>query len=116
MSGPLPLGAVAAVNLRASGDGQIKSLKHSADALALVWCLAYQKHKTGDWPNQAEYAAYWKRSERTVQREWALFKRAFPTEQSPERLARWMLSELTSRIEQQQLAMAVLAPPELQAA
>lgn len=109
----LPLAAVATINLRASGVGKLASMKQAADVCGLLWALANSTHHLGHYPSQAEYAAEWKISERTAQREWALFKRAFPTEESPERLARWLLSESSRRIEDASSALAVTAPSDL---
>ncbi len=70
-------------------------------------------HKIGHYPTQLEYANYWDITDRTAQREWALFRRAFPQEESPERLARWVLSEMSGRIENESSALSVSAPPDL---
>ena len=112
----LPLGTVALINLRAAGEGKLISMKHAGDTCATIWALAYAHHKLnlGRFPTQAEYAEYWNKSERSAQREWALFRKAFPTEESPERLARWLLSEISTRIEAKQAeAFTVPAPPDL---
>jgi hypothetical protein len=91
-------------------------LTDAARAIEPIWALAYARHKLDHWPNQAEYASFWEISERQAQREWARFREAFPTEESPERLARWLYSEVASRIEDRSSVLSVTAPPELQPA
>jgi hypothetical protein len=70
---------------------QVKLLKQAAAATATVAALAiadaFDAGANG-WPTQAEFAAYWKVTERHAQNEWAQFRRAFPTEESPDRLAK----------------------------
>jgi len=110
---PLPLSVVALVNLHESGMSKLKSIHKAAAVCASLWQITYTWQKLGHYPTQAEYADEWKVSERSVQREWALFKQAFPGEESPERLARWMLSEINRRIEDSSTALTVTAPPDL---
>jgi hypothetical protein len=109
----LPLAAVVTIRLRAAGVSNLKSLKQAADICGLLWALANTTHSLGHYPSQAEYAAHWKISERKAQREWQLFKLAFPDEESPERLARWILSEASRRIADSSVALSVAAPPYL---
>jgi hypothetical protein len=109
----LPLAAVAVVNLRATGMRTVPAIHNAARVVATIWQIAYTAYKLEHYPTQAEYADEWKVSERSVQREWALFKQAFPTEESPERLSRWMLSEINRRIEDSSTALTVAAPPDL---
>lgn len=116
MARQLPLTAIAFLNLQAAGEGKLRSYKHAAEACEPIWLLAYARHKLDHWPTQAEYAAFWKISERSAQREWALFRRGFPTEESPERLARWLYSEVAARIEDRSTALSVIAPRDLQPA
>ena len=116
MARPLPLAAIATAHLRANGAGSIRSMKQAADVLGLLWALAKTTHDLGHYPSQTEYASAWNKSERTAQREWALFKLAFPGEESPERLARWILSETSRRIDDASSVMAVTAPADLVAA
>lgn len=113
MAKPLPLAAVAVINLRASGEGKIASIHKAAAVVTTLWQIAYAAYKLEHYPTQAEYAEYCKISERSAQREWALFKQAFPNEESPERLSRWMLSEINRRIEDSSTALSVSAPPDL---
>jgi hypothetical protein len=115
----LPLGVIAVANLADSGESKIKAMLHAGQACATIYALALAHHKLalGRWPTQAEYAEFWGESERSAQREWAAFRRAFPSEESPERLARWLLSEISSKIESKQSeAFTVTAPPDLQPA
>lgn len=107
---PRTLAEHAAANLQASGMGQIKSVVKAAQACSHVWALAICAHKLGRWPTQTEYAEWWKITDRSVQREWALVRQAFPGEESPERLARWVLSEVSSRIEEPSSALSVPMP------
>ena len=109
----MPAADTCPLNLQRAGVGRLKAIRRSADACATVWAFAYEKHKTDVWPTQAEYADYWRISERSAQREWAVFREAFPGEDSPERLARWLLSEVSSHIEDQSSALTVTAPPDL---
>jgi hypothetical protein len=103
---PLTLAEVAVVNLRGeygSGlGGTLKATKKGAEAVTTAACLAIAAHhgaaEDGGWPTQAEYARYWKISERQAQREWALFKAAFPNEESPDRIARFLSNEYRSRL------------------
>lgn len=100
------LAEVAYVNLRLEfGEGlggTLKASKKASEALTTAACLAIAAHRgaaeDGGWPSQAEYARYWKISERQAQREWAVFKQAFPREDSPERLAKILMTEYRSRV------------------
>lgn len=112
----LPLGAVAVINLIDAGESKVKAIVHAGQACATIYTAAYAHYKLdlGRFPTQADYAEFWSSSERSVQREWALFRKAFPTEQDPERLARWLISEINTRIESKQAeAFSVPAPPDL---
>ena len=83
-------------------SGQLKATKKAAEAVATLACLAIAAEKggaaDGGWPTQAEYAAYWKLSERQAQREWQLVKRAFPGEDGPDRLAKALWVEYRTRL------------------
>lgn len=93
------LGEVAFRNLEAAGYGRIRAMKKASEALTTVSCLAIAASRSENgFPTQAEYAAYWKLSERSAQREWDLFRKAFPGEDSPERLARLVVSEYAARL------------------
>lgn len=109
MTGKTPtLVEVAVGNLTADGMKPIKATITASRVLANTWALAYAAHELnlGRWPTQVEYAAYWKMPERTAQREWALFRQAFPGEESPDRLARHIAAELGKRIAQRETTAA----------
>lgn len=84
---PPTLVDVAVANLRAAGSNPAKASVQAAKALSTVWALAITAEKLDHWPTQADYAEYWRIPERTAQREWAAVRAAFPTEQTPDRLA-----------------------------
>ena len=118
------LADVAIANLRPQyGTGRLatlKAMKKAADAIAVAACLAIAAEKgagrDGDWPTQAEYAAWWKMTDRHAQREWQLFRRAFPGEEGPERLAKWLLTEYGRRLaegDQGNPSVALTAPATL---
>jgi hypothetical protein len=93
------LGEVAFVNLQAKGYGRIRAMKKAAEALTTVSCLAIAASRSENgFPTQAEYAAYWKQTDRSAQRDWERFREAFPGEKGPERLARWLVSEYGKRL------------------
>jgi hypothetical protein len=99
------LAEVAYINLRGEYGGglggTIKASKKASEALTTAACLAIAAHRgaaeDGGWPTQAEYARYWKISERQAQREWAVFKQAFPGE-TPDRLAKFLTTEYRARV------------------
>ena len=100
---PQTLGEVAFLNLRAAGYSTVRAMKGAADALATAGALAIVASKSDNgFPTQAEYAAYWKQSERSAQREWERFRKAFPNEEGPEHLARWLASEYGRRLAQRE--------------
>lgn len=74
----------------------LKATKKAAEAITTVACLAICADKgagvDGGWPTQAQYADWWNITERQAQREWELFKRAFPGEESPDRMAQVLLA------------------------
>jgi hypothetical protein len=110
------LADVAVHNLMEGGTGRLKANLTAAQALTTVWRLAYAAHKLGDWPTQAEYAEHWEINDRTAQRHWATFRAAFPEEEDPQRLAEWVLSHASARIEEPSCALTVAAPPPALAA
>lgn len=95
---------VAFVNLRGEFGGGIggtlKASEKASEILTTAACLAIATHRgaadDGGWPTQAEYARYWKISERQAQREWAVFKQAFG--ETPDRLARFLVTEYCGRV------------------
>jgi hypothetical protein len=93
------LGEVAFRNLEAAGYGRIRAMKKASEALTTLSCLAIAASRSENgFPTQADYAAYWNQTERSAQRDWQRFREAFPTEESPERLARWLVSEYGRRL------------------
>jgi hypothetical protein len=88
------LGEVAFRNLQAAGYGRIRAMKKASEALTTLSCLAIAASRSENgFPTQADYAKFWKQTERSAQRDWQRFREAFPSEESPERLARWLVSE-----------------------
>lgn len=83
----------------ADGEPLMKATPKAARACATIVALARAAEALEHWPTQVEYGDYWRIDERTVQREWAAFRRAFPTEESPDRLARWLRAEVTGRLD-----------------
>src|SRR3954451_12918598 len=108
------LAAIAFLNLRAAGVGTPSATVGAARACAGVWAwaVAHQDLDLEQWPTQVEYARYWKVNERTVRRELDRFSKAFPNEDGPERLARWLLSEVHQRLNREDAspALSVRAP------
>lgn len=107
------LAAVALINLINAGESKPRATLQAAQACATAITLAIAARELDHWPTQAEYAANTGISERKAQKEWALFRRAFPGEDSPERIARWLYSEVGRRIEEKTAALTVPAPPDL---
>ena len=106
------LGEVAFLNLRAAGYSTVRAMKGAADALATAGTLAIAAaHSDNGFPTQAEYAAYWKQSERSAQREWERFRKAFPQEDGPERLAKILLSQYTRRVSEREDPSIAFALP-----
>ena len=79
---------VAVANRVAAGDSSVRASVAGARAVAVVWQLAACAEALGRWPNQAEYAAHWKITERTAQSDWRAVREAFEGERTPDRLAR----------------------------
>lgn len=113
MAKDLSLTAVAYLRLKAQGDSPLRAMKHAANAIEPICKLAIARHELGRWPSQVEYAEHWKISERRAQRDWADFRRAFPDEQNPERVARWLYSELDARVKDRAVVLSVSVPPDL---
>jgi hypothetical protein len=109
------LATIAAANLRAS-EPDLRTTQRifvASQAVVTIWQLATAATALGEWPTKGQYAAHWRIDERTAEREWARFRRAFPTESSPERLARWLQTEALQRTDDSSAALSVLAPPDL---
>lgn len=106
------LADVAYTNLRHSGLGSMRANVAAAEACAVILKLAEARAALGSWPSQADYAKHWRISERSAQREWAKFRRGFPNETDPERLARWLYSEVSDRLDRTSV-LTVTAPRDL---
>lgn len=78
---------VAVENLTDAGLTPMRASLEAARAITTVWALAACAESLGHWPTQVEYAEHWQVSDRSAQREWADFRRAFPDEETPDRLA-----------------------------
>jgi hypothetical protein len=110
----MTLQEVAYRNLQAAGYGRMRAMKKAAEACTTIGCLAIAAARSEDgFPTQEDYAAYWKQSYRSVQRDWARFREAFPTEDGPERLARHVVSEFAARLaEREDTAIAATLPAD----
>jgi len=95
---PPTLADVALANLRSSGMGTVRAYASAGKALATVAALAIAAAEHDEWPTQAEYAAHWKITERTAQREWALFRQAFPGEQTPDAFAQLIAAQRAKQL------------------
>lgn len=84
---PRTLAEVAIANLRGDGMSTVKATVKAAEACTTIWAWGLAARELGRWPEVAEYSAYWRQTERTSYRELAVFRRAFPTERTPQRLA-----------------------------
>jgi hypothetical protein len=82
-------------NLVARTRAQLRATRLAGEAVGFLWAVtyAYQTLDREAWITQVEYAQLADIDERTAQRHWARFRAAFPTESSPERLGRWLLSQ-----------------------
>jgi hypothetical protein len=115
---PKMLGEVAAVNLlgRAENRGmlaQLRATREGAEAVTAIACLALAAvHGAGaaDWPTQYEYAEHWGINLRRAEREWALVRLAFPGERGPDRIARLLMLDYRSRLEEAGAAAAFSVP------
>lgn len=106
------LGEVAFLNLRAAGFNTVRAMKGAADALTTAGALAIAAVRSENgFPTQAEYAAYWKQSERSAQREWERFRKAFPQEEGPERLAKLLVAEYSRRLAEREDPSIAFALP-----
>jgi hypothetical protein len=116
--GPSTLAELAFVNLRAAGYGWRESFSRATDALdtASSLAIAYLKGAgtDGAWPTQAEYAEHYGITTRTAQRQWHVFREAFPDEASPERIAEIFAREYGRRLEDRGAMLS--APASLVAA
>lgn len=76
-----------------------------------VTCWAIVRQDLGRAPLVREYADWWKVSERSAWREIAVFHRAFPGEENPDRLAQLVLEAVEHRRLAKRDAARVLATP-----
>jgi hypothetical protein len=93
-----------------------RASKAAADAVALpvAIAIAYEAGAGADgWPSQLEYAAWWKVSERSAQREWATFRRVFGESVDPYELAQAIYANYRSRLRQQDVSVAYDLPSAL---
>jgi hypothetical protein len=109
--------AIAYTNLLdASADrdlrSQLRATKEAGHAVGFVVtiALAYAQLDRDDFITQSEYARAMGVDERTVRRYWERFRAAFPSEHSPERLARWVLAQ---NVRNTRDAGSITPPPDL---
>jgi hypothetical protein len=79
----------------------MRASKLAAQAVLLPVQLAIANaHGAGadGWPTQQEYAAWWKISERSAQREWAEFRQVFGAEADPYDLAQRIAANYGARL------------------
>jgi hypothetical protein len=69
-----------------------------------------------EWPTQIEYAEFWKVTERTARRQWALYRTVFGPDADPYVLAKLMYAEYSARIRKRDFTVAFQAPASLLAA
>jgi hypothetical protein len=108
------LAEVAAQNLRVThGYRTLPAMKAAADACATVACLAIAGHvalsEGREWPTQREYAKYWKLPQRTAEKQWADWRKAFSflNEQTPDRMARAVANEYQGQLRKRDATMGL---------
>ncbi|MEJ7788049.1 MAG: hypothetical protein WKF96_24885 [Solirubrobacteraceae bacterium] len=94
---------------------ELRVIRDAGEVCADLWALAFTAVELGHWPTQAEYAAHWKITDRTAQRQWARFRLAFPGEESPDRVARLVRDEIDRRINDSSQVAGLPARPFLAA-
>lgn len=100
MADPQPLAAVITARFKENeGMGLMRATVNAGKVCTLLVTLAWAARDLGHWPTQREYADYWNESRSSAQREWALFKRAFPEEESPDRIAKEVLAQMGGRLD-----------------
>lgn len=112
----LPLTSIAMINLHESGVSWPRVPRRATDACTAIAALAMTFHTTGIWPESArQYAQLVGISERKAQREWEAFHEAFPTEESPLRLAQHLYAQVgAQRIADRGALLRVPGPADLQ--
>lgn len=88
---------------------QTGSMRDTVKIGMTLTCWAVVRQDLGRAPLVREYADWWKVSERTAWREMALFTKAFPGEENPDRLAQLVLANANGRRLQKRDAATVLA-------
>ena len=109
------LATVALSNLLDAGDSRWKASRNAATVGQTVCMLVIAFQRLGHWPTQVEYAEEWNISVRTAQQQWVLFRRAFPGEQSPDRIAKELALSVGDLITERS-GLTIPAPAELLAA
>jgi hypothetical protein len=90
--------AVAMRNLVNSGMKKPLAAVAAGKALAVLWKFLVAGQSLNHWPTQHEYADYWNETRRTAERDWERFRRAFPTQQSPRKLAELVRAQRPAQI------------------
>jgi hypothetical protein len=109
------LAALAFLNLVDAGHPKSRALLEATKVSATVVGIALTWRKLDRRPTQLEFADAWGMSERKAQKEWALFKEAFPAEASPYRAAEWLHANTSSRLDDRSAPLTIEAPPNLTA-
>lgn len=97
---PKTYAEIAFFNLRAQDVGTVKAFNTASKAMLTAVSLAYVAAQQDGWPTQEQYARFWNVTDRTAQREWALFRQAFPTEPGPDRVAKMIFESNGRRLAQ----------------
>ena len=91
-------------------------LAAAAVSLPVQLAIATEQGAGADgWPTQLEYAAWWKTSERSAQREWATFRKVFGPDADPYELAQLIAANYRTRLRDQDVSVAYDVPAELAA-
>ena len=106
---PRTLAEVAIANLRGDGMSTLKATVKAAEACTTIWTWAITAHELGRWPEVTEHARHWRQTERTSYRELALFRRAFPTEHTPQRLAGVLDAQVADWLDRQGVVLSAPA-------
>jgi hypothetical protein len=109
---PKTLQVEAMSNLHAGGEVWLDAMRSAVKACSALWCHAATYRRLGWFPTQEEYAEDWELSDRTVQRQWQLIRRAFPGETSPQRLVSWLVLRTLPDSEDAREALFLEPPPQ----
>lgn len=104
---------VAFRNLRAAGLSRTRAITGAAKACEYIWAWAHVARDLGRDPTRLEYAQYWKFTERHAYQELDVFKRAFPTERDPLRLAHWLNDQFDDALVSDMVVHSVKVPASL---